>query len=79
MTGLTISCFVILFATIVVLLIHLHRREESNKQERQDLIDRLMSKDFVEYKEQTSEPVMYDPVEVSEAAEYWREIEESKV
>ncbi|WP_026562485.1 hypothetical protein [Bacillus sp. J37] len=79
MTILTLSSFSILFATIVVLLIQLHKREEANKQERQDLMDRLMSKDFAEYKEQTGEMLKFEPITVSEEDEYYREIEESKV
>lgn len=37
-----------------------------------------MAKDFVEYKEQTTEPKTYDPVIVTDEDEYYREIEEMK-
>ncbi len=49
------------------------------KEERKDLMDRIMSKDFVEYKETTSDPVKYSPVTVTEEDEYWREVEDNKV
>jgi hypothetical protein len=54
-------------------------RESQVAEERKDLMDRIMSKDYVEYKEQTTEPISYTPVTMTEEAEYWREIEENKV
>lgn len=71
---------VISLCTIVAfLLVYLHTREERNRIERKDLLDRLMSRDFVEYKEMVQEPEKYEPVSLNEEQEYWREIEESKV
>lgn len=69
----------LLFAIIIGLLLFIYKREEQTKKERADLLDRIMSKDFVEYKEQTEEPVQYEPVVLSEQDEYYREIEDRKV
>lgn len=68
-----------LLLTIGVLLVFLYVREQQNRDERKDLLDRIMSRTFVEYKEQTAAPVKYEPVSVSEQAEYWREIEEHRM
>jgi hypothetical protein len=68
-----------LFATIVALLFFTYKREEQMKKERADLLDRIMARTYVEYKEQTSEPVKYEPVVVTEEEEYWRELEEKKL
>lgn len=70
--------YVALLMTIAVLLVFLYKREEQQQQERKDLLDRIMSRSFVEYKEQTTAPIKYEPVSVSEQAEYWREIEEQR-
>lgn len=67
-----------LFAIIILLLILMYKREEQYKEERKDYLDRLMAKDFVEYKAET-ESVKYDPVVLTEEEEYYREIEEQKV
>lgn len=67
-----------LFAIIVLLLYLMYKREEQYKEERKDYLDRLMAKDFVEYKEQ-AEHVQYEPVVLTEEEEYYREIEEQKV
>jgi hypothetical protein len=68
-----------LFATIVSLLYFTYKREEQMKKERADLLDRIMARNYVEYKEQTAEPVKYEPVVVTEEEEYWRELEEKKL
>lgn len=68
----------ILFATVTVFLIYTYKREQQFKEERQDMLDRLMAKDIAEYKEMTSEPVKYEPVTVTDETEYWNEIEEQK-
>ncbi|WP_394137445.1 hypothetical protein [Cytobacillus oceanisediminis] len=70
---------ILLFTVITALLVYLHFREEKNRIERKDLMDRLMSRDFVEYKEMVQEPEKFEPVSLDEEQEYWREIEESKV
>jgi hypothetical protein len=67
-----------LFSTIVSLLYYLYKREEQNRFERKDLLDRIMSRDFTEYKEHTSEPIKYEPVTLTEEDEYLREVEEQK-
>lgn len=74
-----------LFLTIVALLCFLvYERiarqvdQEREREERQDLLDRLMARNFVEYKEQTQEPVRYEPVSVSEEEEYWRELQSKR-
>ncbi|WP_057766706.1 hypothetical protein [Cytobacillus praedii] len=69
----------LLFAIILLLIVFIYKREEQMKEERKDLMDRIMSKDFVEYKETTSDPVKYSPVTVTEEDEYWREVEDNKV
>lgn len=69
---------VALFCTIVLLLHHMSKREEQNRLERKDLLDRIMSRNFTEYKEHTSEPVKYEPVTLTEEDEYFREVEEQK-
>lgn len=56
----------------------MYKRDEQYKEERKDYLNRLMAKDFVEYKEQT-ENVQYEPVVLTEEEEYYREIEEQKV
>lgn len=63
---------------IIGLLIFIYLREEQHKKVVNDLMDRAMSKDFVEYKEQTQEPVIYEPVTLTDEQEYWNEIEENK-
>lgn len=68
-----------LLLTIGVLLVFLYVREQQNRDERKDLLDRIMSRTFVEYKENTTAPVKYDPVSVSDAEEYRREIEEHRM
>jgi hypothetical protein len=68
-----------LFATIVALLYFTYKREEQMKKERADLLDRIMARTYVEYKEQTAEPVKYEPVTVTEQDEYWMELQEKKV
>jgi hypothetical protein len=68
-----------LFATVVTLLYFFYKREEQFAKERNDLLDRIMARTYVEYKEQTAEPVKYEPVTVTEEDEYWRELEEKKV
>jgi hypothetical protein len=70
---------IVLFLVIAALITYLFIREEKNRVERQDLMDRLMSKDFVEYKESVSEPVEFEPVSMTEEQEYWKEIEDQKV
>jgi hypothetical protein len=69
----------LMFAIVCVLLVYIHQMERLNKEERKDLLDRIMAKNYVEYKEQTSEPVKYEPVVVTEEDEYWRELEERKI
>jgi hypothetical protein len=69
----------LMFAIVCVLLVYIHQMERLNKEERKDLLDRIMAKNYVEYKEQTSEPVKYEPVVVTEEDEYWRELEEKKL
>lgn len=69
---------VALFCTIALLLHHISKREEQNRLERKDLLDRIMSRNFMEYKEHTSEPIKYEPVTVTEEDEYLREVEEQK-
>lgn len=66
-----------LFGIIVLLLYFAYKREEQFKEERKDYLDRIMSKDFVEYKQ--TESVQYEPVVLTEEEEYYREIEEQKV
>jgi hypothetical protein len=68
----------ILFFTVLAFLVFTFKREQDWKEERQDLFNRIMSKDVAEYKEITSEPVSFEPVTVSEEKEYWMEIEEQK-
>jgi hypothetical protein len=68
-----------LFATVVTLLYFFYKREEQFAKERNDLLDRIMSRNFTEYKEHTAEPIKYEPVTVTEEDEYWRELEEKKV
>lgn len=73
MADLTIFCIIVaLLAFIAFLLIQ-------QQTERKDMLDRLMSRSFVEYKELTQAPVTYDPVDMNEQAEYWKEIERMKV
>ncbi|TCJ93413.1 UNVERIFIED_ORG: hypothetical protein BDK47_13333 [Anoxybacillus amylolyticus] len=67
----------LMFATICALLVFLYQKEQQHKEERKDLLDRIMS--YTEYKEQTAEPVKFEPVTVTEEDEYWREIEERKL
>jgi hypothetical protein len=69
----------LMFAIVCVLLVYIHQMDKLNKEERKDLLDRIMAKNYVEYKEQTSEPVKYEPVVVTEEDEYWRELEEKKL
>lgn len=68
----------ILFCVICTLLYYMHKQTKQHQDERKDLLDRVMSKDFTQYKEYTVEPVKYDPVDVSEEEEYNREIEAMK-
>jgi predicted Holliday junction resolvase-like endonuclease len=75
-----------LFVIVILLIVFIYMRESQMQEERKDfqeerkdLMDRIMSKDYVEYKEQTTEPISYTPVTMTEEAEYWREIEENKV
>lgn len=68
-----------LFIIVMMLIVFIYYRESQMQEERKDLMDRIMSKDYVEYKEQTTEPISYTPVTMTEEAEYWREIEENKV
>lgn len=46
--------------------------------ERKDLYDRIMSKNIEEYKEYTQPIPVYEPVDNSEEAEYFRELEQMK-
>jgi membrane protein implicated in regulation of membrane protease activity len=78
MGGETMELY-LMFATVCALLVFLHQKEQQHKEERKDLLDRIMARDYVEYKEQTTEPVKYEPVTVTEEDEYWREIEERKL
>lgn len=74
-----LALILIAFISYVVLSMQ-HQRilEEQWREERQDLLNRIMAKDIQEYKEVSSEPVEYEPVTVSEEDEYWMEIEEQK-
>lgn len=63
---------------IISLLYYLHVKERQHNEVVKELMDRIMAKDFVEYKEQTTETKTYDPVVVTEEDEYYREIEEMK-
>jgi hypothetical protein len=69
----------LMFAIVCVLLVYIHQMEKQNKEERKDLLDRIMARNYVEYKEQTAEPVKYEPVTVTEQDEYWMELQEKKL
>lgn len=67
-------------STIIVCLFIVHYKTIDRMQQTIDtLTDKLMSKDFKEYKELTQEPNIYEPVAVTEQEEWAREIEDMKV
>lgn len=54
-------------------------RERQHAAERSELLDRLMARDFNEYKTMTTdEPTQGEPAYVSEEEEWAREIEQTK-
>jgi hypothetical protein len=69
---------VTLFCTIILLLHHISKHEEQNRLERKDLLDRIMARNYTEYKEQITEPIKYEPVTITEEDEYLREVEEQQ-
>lgn len=73
-------CTTLAFTAISgLLLTHLYKREQQVIEERKDLMDRLMAKDFTEYKEATQPLVTFEPVSKSDADEFWDEVEARKV
>jgi type III secretory pathway component EscR len=80
MIYLTALALILIAFIMYVVLSMQHQRnlEEQWREERQDLLNRVMAKDIQEYKEVSSKPVEYEPVTVSEEDEYWMEIEEQK-
>lgn len=67
-----------LFAVIVFLLLFVRNLQKQHEKERQDLLDRLMSRNIDEYKYHVQDPKPSDPVDLSEEEEYMREIEMMK-
>lgn len=63
---------------IIALLYYIYAKDKQHNELVNDLMDRIMSKDFAEYKDQTTEPKTYDPVVVTEEDEYYRELAESR-
>lgn len=69
-------CTTLAFTAISgLLLTHLYKREQQVIDERKDLLDRLMSRDFEEYKEATTPIQRFEPVNKSDADEFWDEME----
>ncbi|MEF3312333.1 hypothetical protein PV433_25950 [Paenibacillus sp. GYB004] len=66
-------------AIVVGLLLIISQMQKRHAAERSELMDRLMSRNFDEYKTLTATPVVSsEPVHVSEEEEYYREIEQMK-
>lgn len=70
---------IILFLTITSLLIFIYQREKQHQQDRKDMLDRIMSRNFEEYKDLTQPLPKFEPVYTDEEEEYYRELEEQKV
>jgi hypothetical protein len=66
--------------TVLFVLTQLFHKQQQNQwaKERKDLYDRIMSKDIKEYKDNTAQPVVYEPVDNTEEAEWEREQIERK-
>ncbi|WP_447579920.1 hypothetical protein [Acinetobacter baumannii] len=75
----TLALVLIAFISYVVQSMqHQRRLEEQWREERQDLLNRVMAKDIQEYIEVSSDPVEYEPVTLTDEDEYRMEIEEQK-
>lgn len=66
---------VVHLAVVGLLFVVMVWQEREHRQERQDLLDRMMSRDIEQYKAVTApEPVKSDPVDLTEEEEWEREI-----
>lgn len=67
---------IVLGAVTIAQVIAIQQLQKQHARERQDLLDRIMSKSFEEYKELTEEtPKASEPVDLSEEEEWAREVE----
>lgn len=66
------------FALLASGLVLVFKMQRQHAAERADLLDRLMSRDIVEYKTHTAPIVASDPVHVTDEEEWAREIEQMK-
>jgi hypothetical protein len=69
----------LIIAAMVLFREWTHLQTDKNKDKLiNDLAEKLMAKDFTEYKEQTQPPRTFDPVAQTDETQYWQEVEESK-
>lgn len=64
---------------LAAFMLYAYERERENKDERKDLMDRLMAKDYREYTESKEPSKTFEPVDYSEDKEYLMELEERKM
>jgi hypothetical protein len=71
-----------LIALIIALglfMLYAYERERENREERQDLMDRLMAKDYREYSESKEPLRTFEPINYNEQDEYMMELEDRKM
>lgn len=63
--------YIVAFA-LVAFMIYAYQREKENREERRNLMDRLMSRSFVDYKrENRMDEVVRNPIEEEEPLSYF--------
>ncbi len=75
---MNVIAIIALFLIILILIVSQHLQSKEWQRERNDLYDRIMSKDLSEYKHETEPVKTYKPVDYTEEEEYHREQEARK-
>lgn len=69
----------LIIAAMVLFREWTHMQADKNKDKLiNDLAEKLMARDFTEYKEQTQPQRTFEPVTQTDETQYWQEIEEAK-
>lgn len=69
----------VLCLALIAFMVYSYTREKENREERQDLMNRVMAKDFTEYAVHTQPTPSYEPVNMTDELEYYNEIEDRKI